>query len=86
MNTDGVVKSTCGLCQVGCGVLVHVANGRVTKVEGDPENPLNRGAICPKGQASLEFLYHPDRLQHPLKRTGERGEGSRSLNPKGLLK
>lgn len=70
-----IVRSTCGICQIGCGILVHVDNGRVVKVEGDPGNPLNKGELCLKGLASLEYLYHPDRLQRPLKRAGERGEG-----------
>jgi len=73
--SNGIVKSACGICQIGCGVLVHMDNGRVVKVEGDPESPLNKGIICPKGAALPEYLYHPDRLQHPLKRMGERGEG-----------
>jgi anaerobic selenocysteine-containing dehydrogenase len=73
--TDKVVRSTCGICQIGCGILVHVDNGRVVKIEGDPESPLNEGVLCPKGLASLEYLYHPDRLQRPLKRLGRRGEG-----------
>jgi len=75
VSTDKVVKSTCSICQIGCGILVHVDNGRVIGIEGDPESPLNEGAICPKAKASLEYLYHPDRLEHPLKRLGERGEG-----------
>lgn len=69
------IKSTCGICQVGCGILVNVENGRVTKIEGDPESPLNEGILCSKGLASLEYLYHPDRLREPLKRQGRRGEG-----------
>jgi anaerobic selenocysteine-containing dehydrogenase len=44
-------------------------------VEGDPAHPLNRGILCPKGHASVEYLYHPDRLLKPLKRVGKRGEG-----------
>ena len=75
MIEDGLIRSTCGFCQIGCGMLVHVDNGRVIKVEGDPANPLNEGVLCAKGLASLEHLYHPDRLQHPLKRVGKRGEG-----------
>lgn len=63
------------MCHGGCGVLVHVTDGKVVKVQGDPESPLNRGKICPKGAASIEQLYHPDRLKHPLKRAGERGQG-----------
>jgi anaerobic selenocysteine-containing dehydrogenase len=70
-----IVRSTCGICQIGCGILAHVDGGRVVRVEGDPDSPLNKGTLCPKGLASLEYLYHPDRLQHPLKRLGERGEG-----------
>jgi anaerobic selenocysteine-containing dehydrogenase len=75
MAADKVIKSTCGICQIGCGVLVHVKDGRITKVEGDPESPLNEGVLCSKGLASLEYLYHPDRLNRPLKRLGERGDG-----------
>jgi len=50
-------------------------NGKPVKVEGDPEHPVNKGALCPVGRASLEFLYHPDRLKHPLRRAGGKGEG-----------
>ncbi|MFC1964414.1 molybdopterin-dependent oxidoreductase [Chloroflexota bacterium] len=76
MSEIRVVKSVCGLCYAGCAVLVHVTDGKVTKVEGDTEGVLNRGAMCVKGLASLEYLYHPDRLKHPLRRVGERGEGN----------
>jgi anaerobic selenocysteine-containing dehydrogenase len=51
-------------------------NGKPTFVEGDPNNPINRGNLCKKGSASLEYLNHPDRLKHPLKRVGEKGKGS----------
>jgi len=63
------------MCHGGCGVLIHVADGKIVKLEGDPESPLNAGRLCPKGAASLETVYHPDRLQVPLKRVGERGAG-----------
>ncbi len=53
MNRDKVVKSTCRLCSAGCGVLVHIDNGQVVRVEGDPDSPLNQGILCPKGLASL---------------------------------
>ena len=76
MTIQKIVKSTCGLCQIGCGILIYIDdNDRVVKIEGDPESPLNQGVLCPKGLASLEYLYHPDRLNHPLKRLGNRGEG-----------
>src|SRR4030043_1714293 len=76
-NSSGrrIIKSTCINCQFGCGVLIHVEDERVVQVEGDPNNYLNRGKLCPKGEAALEYLYHPDRLRHPLKRVGQRGEG-----------
>ena len=74
-----VIRSVCGLCHNGCAVLIHVENERVTKVEGNPESPLNKGALCPIGLASVEYLYHPDRLQRPLKRQGQRGEGKWAL-------
>ena len=44
------------------------------KITGDPDSPTSRGYLCPKGKASPELLYHPDRLTHPLRRVGERGE------------
>ena len=69
------IKTTCGICQIGCGVLATVSDGRVTKVAGDPDHPLNKGVLCPKGLASLEYLYHPQRLRQPMKRIGKRGEG-----------
>ena len=75
LSSHKIIRSTCGLCPIGCGILVHVKDGKAVKVEGDPENPLNRGNLCAKGLASLEYLYHPNRLRHPLKRKGERGSG-----------
>ena len=69
------VTSTCGLCSGSCGVLVRKIGERAVKVEGNPIHPVNRGRLCPVGQASLQLLYHPDRLHSPLKRAGERGSG-----------
>jgi anaerobic selenocysteine-containing dehydrogenase len=63
------------MCHGGCGALLHVADGKLVRIEGDPESPLNAGRLCPKGVASVETVYHPDRLRHPLKRAGERGAG-----------
>ena len=59
----------------GCGLLVHVEDGKIVRIQGDPDSPLNRGTVCAKGIAQVERLNHPDRLKHPLKRVGERGEG-----------
>jgi anaerobic selenocysteine-containing dehydrogenase len=56
------------------GILVHLVDGKITKIEGDPGS-ANKGVLSTRELASLEILYHPDRLQHPLKRGGGRGEG-----------
>ncbi len=72
---EKAVRSTCNLCQIGCGVIIHLRDKTVVSVEGDPQNPLNKGELCSKGQASLEYLYHPDRLMYPLERTSARGGG-----------
>ena len=75
MTTNQIMRTTCNFCQIGCGVLAYVEDGKVVRVEGDPASPLNKGILCPKGLATIEYVYHPDRLQHPLKRVGEGGEG-----------
>src|SRR3989338_1226296 len=67
--------SVCQLCPAGCGVAARVVQGRVVKLEGLPEHPVNQGALCPRGAAGLSELYHPDRLLQPLRRVGKRGEG-----------
>ncbi|MBI2860003.1 MAG: molybdopterin-dependent oxidoreductase [Chloroflexi bacterium] len=69
-----VVRTVCQSCHCGCGVLVHLREGRIIKIEGNPEHPLNEGIICPKGMTSWQVVYHPDRLKYPLKRAGARGE------------
>ncbi len=71
-----IVKTHCArMDHGGCGLLVQVQNGRITKVEPDPDSPLNRGTICAKGIGQIERMYNPDRLSVPLKRRGERGRG-----------
>jgi anaerobic selenocysteine-containing dehydrogenase len=56
-------------------VFALVEEGKVVKIEGDPNHPMNEGSLCPKGISAIQFLYHPDRLLYPLKRKGKRGEG-----------
>jgi thiosulfate reductase/polysulfide reductase chain A len=72
---SGIKKTSCGFCHWQCGVRVHVKEGKPVKVEGDIGNPLGRGSVCVKNSAAIEFHDHPDRLNYPLKRIGERGEG-----------
>lgn len=59
-----------------CGVIAHVdGDGKIVRIEGDAKHPLNEGYMCPKGLSFLQLLYHPNRLKHPLKRVGNKGEG-----------
>ncbi len=62
-------------CHDGCGVLLYTdKQGRLVKVEGDPDNPFNQGRLCVRCLALPEVVNHPDRLKYPMKRVGERGE------------
>src|SRR6266487_6774608 len=83
--------SVCPLCTAGCGLLVRVMEGDVEvvrngqagvvkrsvakKLEGNPAHPINQGKLCVRGQAGVQVTYHPDRIGHPLKRSGTRGSG-----------
>ena len=83
--------SVCPLCNAGCGVIARVVEGDaevfrngqpgvirmglVKKLEGNPEDPISQGKLCARGQAALQVTYHPDRLDKPRKRSGERGSG-----------
>jgi formate dehydrogenase major subunit len=60
-EADAVVKSVCPYCAVGCGQRVYVKEGRVTQIEGDPDSPISRGRLCPKGSASKELVTGPGR-------------------------
>jgi anaerobic selenocysteine-containing dehydrogenase/Fe-S-cluster-containing dehydrogenase component len=57
--------STCRECPAGCGIQVETHEGRATKVEGNPLHPISHGNLCPRGQASVQGLYHPDRYTGP---------------------
>jgi formate dehydrogenase major subunit len=61
-DADRVVKSICPYCAVGCGQDVYVKDGRVTQIEGDPDSPISRGRLCPKGSASASLVNNPQRL------------------------
>ena len=78
MSSENIVRTSCETfgCWNECGVLVHVREGKVTEIEGDPNHPYSRGFICPKSKNFAEVLYHPDRVKYPLKRVGERGKGN----------
>ena len=65
-------RNTCPYCAVGCGVLMYSlgdraknARSRIIHLEGDPDHPVNRGTLCPKGAGLLDFIHSPNRLQYP---------------------
>src|SRR5213076_803154 len=62
--------TVCRECPAGCGVIARNREGRVVKLEGNPDHPVNQGALCARGQAALQGLYHPDRFAGPLLRDG----------------
>ncbi|MEW6455493.1 MAG: molybdopterin-dependent oxidoreductase [Acidobacteriota bacterium] len=66
------IPSICDQCFGGCGVLVKVKKGRVINLKGNPYHPVNRGGLCPKGLASLQLIYNPDRIKTPIKKVGNR--------------
>jgi formate dehydrogenase major subunit len=61
-EADSVVRSVCPYCAVGCGQRVFVKNGEVTQIEGDPDSPISRGRLCPKGSASKQLVTSPTRV------------------------
>ncbi|MCC6474045.1 MAG: molybdopterin-dependent oxidoreductase [Burkholderiales bacterium] len=70
-----VLKSVCRSCHGGCGALLHVQDGKLVKVEGDRESPLNHGRLCPIGTVTVDLVNHPKRLKYPQRRVGPRGSG-----------
>ncbi len=60
--------TTCRECAAGCGLHAKVREGRVIKLEGNPESPINQGRLCSRGQAALQGLYNPDRVTDPMAR------------------
>ena len=66
------VRTVCRSCHGGCGVIAHVKDGKVIKVEGDTESPISHGTLCSKGLAITQLAYHPDRIIYPMKK-GDNG-------------
>lgn len=58
----------CPYCSVGCGIIVYVKEGKVVATEGDPDHPINEGALCPKGASLMQLANNPYRELHPLYR------------------
>ncbi|OJA52699.1 sulfate ABC transporter substrate-binding protein [Burkholderia ubonensis] len=65
-------RNTCPYCSVGCGILMYSlgdgaknAQPSIIHIEGDPDHPVNRGTLCPKGASLIDFIHSPSRLMHP---------------------
>jgi len=76
MGNEGRVRSACSLCQNFCGLIAYVENGKIVKLEGDPDNPRNRGHLCAKGLSGFVNAYSPKRVTKPL----IRGNPKKGLN------
>ena len=94
-NGDGYIPTMCEMCVWRCGVRARVKDGRVVKLEGNPDNPHSKGKLCARGQSGLMNTYDPDRVLLPLVRAGKRGEGlfrkaswdeALDITAKGMLK
>jgi formate dehydrogenase (coenzyme F420) alpha subunit len=68
------IASVCPYCGVGCGLYITTEAGKITGLDYMTEHPVNEGALCPKGNASLDIVYHHDRLLYPMQRVDDRLE------------
>jgi anaerobic selenocysteine-containing dehydrogenase len=66
MEEIKTLRTACRSCHGGCGVMAHVKDGKVIKVEGDPNFPISHGTQCSKGLAITQLAYHPDRILYPI--------------------
>ncbi len=71
MPSSRVVNRQCQLCEAHCGIRVHVEDERVVRIEGDPDDVISKGYICPKGTALADLHEDPERLRAPMKRVGD---------------
>lgn len=68
MDEKREVKTTCGYCGTGCGLVLEVSNNRIVKVRGDKDAPVNKGQTCVKGAFAYNYVHADDRLKEPLLR------------------
>ena len=73
--SDEIKKTTCYMCACRCGIRVHLRNGQVRYIDGNPDHPVNKGVLCGKGSSGIMQHLSPARLSNPLKRVGPRGSG-----------
>lgn len=67
---NGVEKTNCSICPMGCGMEVHIKDGKISEVKGLRENAFSKGFLCPKGRALAEYVYSPNRITKPMLRQG----------------
>jgi len=82
-NQTGISTSyatTCRECPAGCGLIVRTLEGRAIKIEGNPNHPVNRGRICPRGLTAVQGLYNPDRITAPRQNDVRGGATYRELD------
>ena len=77
-DSDTVVRSVCPYCAVGCGQRVFVRDGKITQIEGDPDSPISRGRLCPKGAATRSLVTSPSR-EYQVKYRRPHGTGWEEL-------
>ena len=65
------VASVCPYCGVGCGLYITTEAGKIAGLDYMTEHPVNEGALCPKGNASLDIVYHHDRMLYPMQRVDD---------------
>src|SRR5512135_3283240 len=75
LTYDEMVPTLCEQCVWRCGLYAKIKNGRVVKLDGNPNNPHSNGKLCARGQSGIMATYDPDRITTPLIRVGARGEG-----------
>ena len=74
--SDEIKKTTCYMCACRCGINVHLKNGQIRYIDGNKDHPTNKGVLCAKGSAGIMQQNSPSKLNKPLLRVGERGEGN----------
>src|SRR4030042_6694535 len=74
---ERMIPTFCSMCgpAMACGLNCYVRDGKLVRIEGMKESPVNNGKLCAKAYASMQWLYSPQRLKYPLKRIGKKGEG-----------
>src|SRR5262247_635368 len=74
-------NTTCYMCACRCGIRVHLRNGEVRYIDGNPQHPINRGVICAKGASGIMKQYSPARLTRPLMRKSGAERGAAEFEP-----